>query len=163
MTALRNEVNKLNPALAVAQVQSMNQIVTESVAAPRMEFVLIGLFGTLAIVLAGIGIYGVIAYAVSQRTAEFGLRMALGAQRSDLMKLILGQGARLALPGVAAGVLLALALGQAMKTFVYGVRPNDPLTIAAVAGMVLLVALAASYVPARRTAKTDPIHALRAE
>jgi ABC-type antimicrobial peptide transport system permease subunit len=163
MTALRNEVHRLNPALAVAQVQLMDRIVAESVAAPRMEFVLVGLFGALAIVLAAIGIYGVIAYTVSQRTAEFGLRMALGAQRSDLMRLILGQGARLAVPGVVAGILLALSLGQAMKSLVYGVRPNDPVTFAAVAGMVLVVALAASYLPARRTAKTDPMHALRAE
>jgi predicted permease len=163
MSALRNEVHRLNPALAVAQVQLMDQIVAESVAAPRMEFVLVGLFGALAIVLAAIGIYGVIAYAVSQRTAEFGLRVALGAQRSHLMRLILGQGAWLAVPGVLVGILLALSLGQIMKGLIYGVRPNDPLTFAAVAAMVLVVALAASYVPARRTAKSDPMHALRAE
>ncbi len=161
--ALRDEVHRLNPGLAVAHVQLMDQIAAESVAAPRMEFVLVGLFGALAIVLAAIGTYGVIAYAVSQRTTEFGLRMALGAQRGDLMRLVLGQGARLALPGAAAGVVLALALGHTMKSLLYGVRPDDPMTFATVAGIVLVVALAATYVPARRTAKADPMRALRAE
>ncbi|HVT96590.1 MAG TPA: ABC transporter permease, partial [Acidobacteriaceae bacterium] len=116
VTVLRDEVHRLNPGLAVAHVQLMDQIVEESVAAPRMQFILVGLFGALAIVLAGIGTYGVIAYAVSQRTTEFGLRMALGAQRGDLMRMVLGQGARLVIPGAAAGVLLALALGRAMKS-----------------------------------------------
>ena len=160
---LREQVHRLNPSLALAHVQQMDQIVSESVSAPRMEFILVGLFGVLAIVLAAMGTYGVIAYAVSQRTTEFGLRMALGAQRGDLMRMVLGQGARLVLPGAAAGVLLAFALGRAMKSLIYGVRPDDPATFAAVAGIVLLVALAASYLPARRAAKADPMRALRAE
>jgi predicted permease len=160
---LRVAVHGLNPGLAVAQVQLMDQIVEESVAAPRMEFILVGLFGALAIVLAGIGTYGVIAYAVSRRTTEFGLRMALGAQRGDLMRMVLGQGARLVIPGAAAGVVLALVLGRLMKSLIYGVRPDDPLTLVAVAGMVLAVALLASYIPARRAAKSDPMRALRAE
>jgi len=109
------------------------------------------------------GTYGVISYAVSQRTAEFGLRMALGAQRGDLMRLVLAQGARLVLPGAAAGVVLALALGRAMKSLIYGVRPDDPVTFSAVAGIVLAVALAASWLPARRAAKADPMQALRTE
>jgi predicted permease len=160
---LRSQVHRMNPGLAVAHEQLMDQIAAESVAAPRMEFVLVGLFGGLAIVLAGIGIYGVIAYAVSQRTTEFGLRMALGAQRGDLMRMVLGQGARLVVPGVVAGVVLALALGQAMKSLIYGVRPDDPVTLAVAAGIVLVVALAASFVPALRAAKSDPMRALRAE
>jgi len=164
MTAsLRDQVQRLNPSLALAHVQQMDQIVSESVAAPRMEFVLVGLFGVLAIVLAAMGTYGVISYAVSQRTAEFGLRMALGAQRGDLMRLVLAQGARLVLPGAAAGVVLALALGRAMKSLIYGVRPDDPVTFSAVAGIVLAVALAASWLPARRAAKADPMQALRTE
>ena len=161
--ALRDEVHRMNPGLAVAHVQLMDQIVEESVAAPRMEFVLVGLFGALAILLAAIGTYGVIAYAVSQRTTEFGLRMALGAQRGDLMRMVLAQGARLVVPGALAGVALALVLGRAMKSLIYGVRPDDPMTFVAVAAMVMLVALVASYVPARRAAKADPMRALRAE
>ena len=162
-TALRNEVHRLNPGLAVAHEQLMDQIVQESVAAPRMEFVLVGLFGALAIVLATIGTYGVIAYTVSERTTEFGLRMALGAQRRDLLRLVLGQGARLVLPGAVAGLVLALVLGRSLKSLIYGVRANDPLTFAAVTGIVLATALVASYVPARRASKADPMRALRAE
>ena len=162
-TSLRNEVHRLNPGLAIAHVQLMDQIVEESVAAPRMEFVLVGLFGALAILLAAMGTYGVIAYAVSQRTTEFGLRMALGAQRGDLMRMVLAQGARLVVPGAIAGVVLALVLGRAMKSLIYGVRPDDPITFVAVAGLVLVVALVASYVPARRASKADPMRALRAE
>ena len=162
-TALRTEVHRLNPGLAVAHVQLMDQIVQESVAAPRMEFVLVGMFGALAIILAAIGTYGVIAYAVSERTTEFGLRMALGAQRSDLMRLVLKQGARLVIPGAAAGVVLALALGRALNSLLYGVKPHDPITFAVVTGIVLTTALIASYVPARRASKADPMRALRAE
>jgi predicted permease len=161
--ALRNEVHRLNPGLALAHVQLMNEIVEESVATPRMAFVLVGLFGGLAILLAAIGTYGVISYAVSQRTAEFGLRMALGAQRGDLLRLVLGQGARLVIPGAILGVVLALGLGRAMKSLIYGVSPADPLTFVAVAGLVQLVALVASYFPARRAAGADPIRALRSE
>lgn len=161
--ALRAEVHRLNPGLAVAHVQLMDRIAQESVAAPRMQFVLVGLFGALAIVLAGIGVYGVIAYAVSQRATEFGLRMALGAQRGDLMRMVLWQGARLVLPGSLAGVVLALALGRLMKSLIYGVRPDDPATFASVTGMVVAVALLASFLPALRAAKTDPMRALRAE
>jgi ABC-type antimicrobial peptide transport system permease subunit len=161
--ALRNEVHRLNPGLALAHVQLMDEIVQESVATPRMAFVLVGLFGALAILLATIGTYGVISYAVSQRTAEFGLRMALGAQRGDLLRLVLGQGARLVIPGAILGVGLALGLGRVMKSLIYGVSPADPLTFVLVAGLVLLVALLASYFPARRAAGADPMRALRAE
>ena len=121
------------------------------------------MFGALAIILAAIGTYGVIAYAVSERTTEFGLRMALGAQRSDLMRLVLKQGARLVIPGAAAGVVLALALGRALNSLLYGVKPHDPITFAVVTGIVLTTALIASYVPARRASKADPMRALRAE
>jgi predicted permease len=161
--ALRSEVHRLNPGLAVAHVQLMDEIVAESVATPRMAFVLVGLFAGLAILLAAIGTYGVISYAVSQRGAEFGLRMALGAQRADLVRLVLVHGAKLVIPGALAGVVLALGLGRVMKSLIYGVSPTDPLTFVAVAGLVLLVALVASYLPARRAAGADPMRALRAE
>jgi len=161
--ALRNEVHRLNPGLALAHVQLMDEIVEESVATPRMAFLLVGLFGGLAILLAGIGTYGVISYAVSQRTAEFGLRMALGAQRADLLRLVLGQGARLVIPGALLGLGLALGLGRVMESLIYGVSPADPLTFVSVAGLVLLVALVASYFPARRAAGADPMRALRSE
>jgi predicted permease len=161
--AVRNEVHRLNPGLAVAHVEWMDQIVQESVATPRFAFILIGLFGALAILLAAIGTYGVIAYAVSQRTQEFGLRLALGAQRFDLLRLVLAQGARLVLPGTVLGVLLALSLGRVMRNLIYGVSPTDPLIFASVGLLVLAVAFMASYLPARRAAQADPMVALRAE
>jgi ABC-type antimicrobial peptide transport system permease subunit len=163
MDAVRNEVHRLNPGLAVAHEQLMDEIVQESVATPRMVFVLVGLFAALAIVLAAIGTYGVISYTVSQRTSEFGLRLALGAQRLDLLRMVLAQGAGLVLTGTLAGLVLALALARILKSMIYGVSPADPLTFASVGLLVLVVALVASYLPARRAAGADPMRALRAE
>jgi len=128
-----------------------------------MEFILVGLFGGLAIVLAGIGIYGVVAYAVSQRTAEFGVRMALGAQRWDVLRLVLAQVAGVVLGGTALGLLLAVALGQTLKSLIYGVSPADPVTLASAAGLVVAAALAACVAPARRATGVDPMVALRSE
>jgi predicted permease len=161
--ALRNEVHRLDPALAVADVKLMDKIVDSSVSTPRFAFVLVGLFAGLAILLAGIGAYGVIAYTVSQRTSEFGLRLALGARRADLLRLVLGQSARLAVPGTILGVLLALSLGRVMRSLIYGVSAQDPLILVSVSLLVLIVALIASYVPAWRATQADPMVALRAE
>ncbi len=161
--ALRNEVHRLDPSLAVADVQLMDKIVDTSVSTPRFAFVLVGLFAGLAILLAGIGAYGVIAYTVSQRTQEFGLRMALGAERNDLLRLVLMQSARLAVPGAVLGVLLALSMGRVMRNLIYGVSPADPVILTSVALLVLTVALIASYLPARRAARSDPMASLRAE
>ncbi|HEX4309179.1 MAG TPA: ABC transporter permease [Acidobacteriaceae bacterium] len=161
--AVRNAVHHLDPSLAVANVQLMDQIVEESVATPRLAFILVGLFAGLAILLAAIGTYGVISYTVSQRTSEFGLRLALGAQRLDLLRLVLAQGAGLILTGTAAGLCLALLLARILKSLIYNVSPADPLTFGAVAVLVVAVALLASWFPARRAAKSDPMVALRAE
>jgi predicted permease len=161
--ALRNEVHKLDPALAVADVQLMDKIVDTSISTPRFAFVLVGLFAGLAIVLAAVGVYGVIAYTVSQRTQEFGLRLALGAQRADLVRLVLGQSARLVVPGAILGVLLTLALARVVRSLIYGVSPTDPAILSSVALLVLFVALIASYRPARRATKADPMSTLRAE
>jgi predicted permease len=161
--ALRNEVHRLDPALAVADVQLMEKIVDASVSTPRFAFVLVGLFAGLAILLSAIGAYGVIAYTVGQRTPEFGLRLALGAQRGDLLRLVLAQSASLAVPGTVLGVLLALSLGRVMRSLIYGVSPADPLILTSVALLVLAVALIASYLPARRAARADPMASLRAE
>lgn len=163
IAALEREVHRLNPGLAVAHVQTMDQIAEESVAAPRMEFILVGLFGALAIVLAGIGVYGVVAYAVSQRTPEFGVRMALGAQRHDVLRLVLGQVSGLVLGGTALGLLLAVLLGQTLKSLIYGVSPADPVTLATAGGLVVLTAGLACVAPARKATGVDPMIALRAE
>ncbi len=160
---LRATLQHLDPTLALGNVRQMDAIVGESVAAPRMEFILVGLFGSLAIVLAAIGIYGVVAYAVSQRTPEFGVRMALGAQRSDVLRLVLAQVAGLVLGGTALGLLLAILLGQTMKSLIYQVSPADPINLAAAAGLVIVAALAACVAPARRATGVDPLIALRTE
>lgn len=160
---LRDTVQHLDPTLAVGNVREMDSIVDSSVATPRMEFVLVGLFGGLAIVLAGIGIYGVVAYGVSQRTPEFGVRMALGAQRWDVLQLVLSQAAGLALGGTVLGLLLGVLLGQTLKSLIYGVNPADPSTLAGASGLVVAVALAACVAPARKATGADPMIALRAE
>ena len=160
---LRSAVHRLDPALAVADMKLMDSVVDTSVSTPRFTFVLVGLFAGLAILLAAIGAYGVIAYTVSQRTPEFGLRVALGAQRSDLLRMVLTQSAKLAVPGTIFGVLLALSMGSVMRNLIYGVSPADPVILSSVALLVLTVALIASYVPARRASRSDPMTTLRAE
>jgi putative ABC transport system permease protein len=160
---LRQAVHQLDPALAVADVKLMDAVADTSVSTPRFTFALVGLFAGLAIALAAIGAYGVIAYTVSQRTAEFGLRVALGAQRADLLRMVLAQSAKLAVPGTILGVLLALGTGRAMQGLVYGVSPTDPVILSMVALLVLAVAMIASYVPARRASHSDPMHSLRSE
>jgi predicted permease len=163
LNAIRQQVARLDPTLAVADIRTMDQIVTASVSTPRFAFLLVGLFGALAMVLAAIGIYGVIAYSVSQRTAEFGLRMALGAQRFDVLRLVLLQAGKLIFAGTAAGMLLALALAQALRSLIYQVSPADPLTFAAIGIAVVLIAILAGYTPARKATQADPMTALRAE
>jgi predicted permease len=161
--AVRNEVRRLDPALAVADVAWMDEIVYGSVATPRFAFVLVGMFAGLAILLAAIGTYGVISYSVSQRTPEFGLRMALGAQRLDVIRLVLAQAAGLVLTGTVLGLLLALTLARVLKNLIYEVSPADPLTFGAVGLMVIAIAVLACYIPARKATKADPMIALRAE
>lgn len=160
---LRQAVHQLNPGLAIADVKLMNEVADSSVATPRFTFALVGLFAGLAIVLAAIGAYGVISYTVGQRAPEFGLRVALGAQRGDLLRMVLAQSAMLAVPGILAGVLLALSLGRVVRGLVYGVSPSDPEIMTTVVLLVLGVALVASYLPARRAAGADPMETLRAE
>jgi ABC-type antimicrobial peptide transport system permease subunit len=161
--AVRQVVRHIDPSLAVADVQLMDQITDASVATPRFAFVLVGLFAGLAILLAAIGTYGVIAYSVSQRTPEFGLRMALGAQRTDVLHLVLKQATQLVLTGTAIGVILALIMGRVLTSLIYDVSPADPLTFTVVGIGVIIIAIFACYIPALKATKTDPMIALRAE
>jgi predicted permease len=161
--ALIDAVHRLDPRLAVADIKLMDQVAGASVSTPRLTFVLVGLFAALAVLLAAIGAYGVIAYTVTQRRSEFGLRVALGAQRKDLLRMVLAQSAQLAVPGTVVGVLLALSLSRVLQTLIYGVSAADPVIYASVIFMVPAVALLASYVPARRAARADPMQTLRAE
>ncbi len=159
--AVRDEVKLLDANLPVARVRSLEMLMGEVVAKPRFYLVLVSTFAVLALVLAALGIYGVVSYAVGQRTRELGIRMALGANGGRVLRLVLGQYARLAAVGVAAGVLLALAASRAVGGLLFGVAGTDPLTYGAVALALGAVALVASLVPARRATRIDPIIALR--
>jgi putative ABC transport system permease protein len=141
----------------------MQQLVNDSVSTRRITLILLGVFGALALVLGAIGIYGVIAYSVAQRTHEIGIRMALGARQGDVVRMILAQGARIAGAGVVIGILASLGLTRLLTNLLFSVSPADPVTFAAVAIVLVLVALLASYVPARRTLRLDPTIALRHE
>ena len=146
-------------------IHTMKQIVSDSVAGRRFSMLLLGIFAALALVLASVGIYGVISYMVGQRTHEIGIRVALGADRRDMLRLVLGQGARLMLLGVGVGLLASFGLTGflAKYSMLFGVSARDPLTFAGVAVLLSLVALAACFVPAIRAMKVDPVVALRYE
>jgi predicted permease len=163
MGPVRRAVAQLDPNEIVYAVETMNGVIERSFAARRLSMILLASFAALALMLSCIGIYGVISYLVGERTREIGVRMALGAQRSDVLRLVLGQGARMALLGVGFGIALAAGLTRLMAAQLYGVSPRDPLTFAAVALVLMLVALAACYIPARRAASVDPTEALRAQ
>ncbi|HEV1288272.1 MAG TPA: ABC transporter permease [Bryobacteraceae bacterium] len=159
----RLAVRQLDPELAVADLRTMNQISGTALSTQRFSLFLVGLFALLALVLATFGMYGVISYSVNQRMHEFGLRMALGARPSDLLRLILGQGLALSIAGAAAGLICAAGLTKLLGSLLYGVSPTDPLTFSAVAVLALATTTLASYLPARRAADADPMHSLRAE
>jgi predicted permease len=161
--AVRSEIRQLDPAVPVRGVRSMEQLVGTSVAPQRFNMSLLGLFAALGLVLAAVGIYGVIAYGVSQRTHEIGLRMALGAQASDVMKVVVGRGMALAMIGIVVGLGASYALTRLMKTLLFGVSATDPLTFTLIALSLGLIALLACWIPARRAAKVDPMIALRCE
>jgi predicted permease len=161
--ALRDQVKKLDPSLAIADVRLMDKVADESIATPRFAFLLVGLFAGLAIVLAGIGTYGVISYSVSQRIPEFGLRLALGAPPINLLRMVLVQAAKLAVSGAIIGLTIALTLARVLRSLIYNVSPADPMTFISVAILVIAIAMLACYLPARRAAKASPMIALRAD
>jgi predicted permease len=163
LEAVQQDVRRLNPSLAVADVRMMDQIANSSVATPRFSLFLVGLFACLALALAAIGMYGVVAYSVSQRTHEFGLRMALGAKPWDVQRLVLMHGTQLALAGVALGAVCALLLARVVRSLLFGVSAEDPATFAVVSAIAIAVAVLACYVPARRATQADPMTALRCE
>jgi len=160
---LRNAVREIDPALPVYDVMTMNERLSNSVAARRFNLLLLGGFAALALLLAGVGVYGVISYVVTQRTHEVGVRMALGAQSADVVRLFIKQGMAMVMFGVALGLIGAFALTRLMKSLLFNVSAIDPLTFVCVALLLSLVALAACYLPARCAAKVDPLLALRHE
>ncbi len=163
MGSVRQAVAEIDSREVVYNVQTMNEVVSNSFAARRLSMMLLGVFAALALVLACVGIYGVISYLVGQRTHEIGVRMALGAQRRDVLRLVIGHGARMALIGVAIGIGAALGLTRLMANQLFGVSAHDPLTFAGVGMLLVIVAVAACYIPARRAMRVDPMIALRHE
>ena len=156
-------LSKVDPGLAIALPQSMDAIVAQALGQARLMMILLGLFAGIALLLAAVGIYGAVAYSVAQRTGEIGVRIALGAQAADVLRLILGQGMMPVLIGLAAGIAAALALGRLLRTQLYQISPHNPTLLFTTAAVLALVALLACFVPARRAAHVDPIQALRAE
>ncbi len=163
LDAMRSVVRALEPDVPVSEVQTMEQVVADAFSQPRFTTFLLVLFAVIALALAAIGVYGVISYAVAQRTHELGIRVALGASWGDILGLVLGGGAVMALLGIAIGTGAALLLTRLMRTLVYGVGTLDPLTFVVVPLLLATVALIACYVPARRAARLDPLVALRQE
>jgi putative ABC transport system permease protein len=158
---LREKVQLINPELPVFGAQMLNDMVTASLSERRFSLEMVGLFALTALLLAGLGIYGVISYIVSERTHEIGIRLALGAQSRNILRMVLRQGLGLAIAGAAVGLVCALVVSHLMAGLLYGVRPTDPLTFAGVAVLLIGVALLACYIPARRATSVDPLVALR--
>jgi putative ABC transport system permease protein len=161
--AVREEVRRTGAQLLINRMQPMDTLVVDAGAETRFSLLLIGVFSAIAALLAGVGLYGVLATAVRQRTAEIGLRMALGAPPSGIFKLIVGEGLRLSTVGIAVGLIAAFALTRALTTMLVNVKPTDPMTFVSMAVIFLLIAMAASWLPARRAAAMDPMESLRNE
>jgi putative ABC transport system permease protein len=161
--AVRQEMSAIDPALPLSQIRMMDEVLSAAQSRPRFLTLLLALFSGVALAIATIGIYGVISYSVERRAREFGLRMALGAQPADVLSLVMKQGAGLALVGIAVGLVAAFALTRLMSSLLFGVTPTDPATFSIVTIILTVVALAASYFPARRATKVDPIQTLRYE
>ncbi len=161
--SVRGVVQAHNNQNVISRVQTLDQVITNSLANRRFSMIVLVTFAALALLLAALGIYGVIAYLVGQRTHEFGIRLALGARRGDILRLVVTHGMKMAISGVVVGLIAAFALTRLMSTMLFGVRPTDPTTFGIIAGVLLMVALAACYLPARRATKVDPLNALRSE
>jgi putative ABC transport system permease protein len=160
---LREQVQSIDPTLPVFGAQELKQTVSASLAERRFLMEIVALFALTALLLAGLGIYGVISYIVSERTHEIGIRIALGAENKSVLQMVLRQGLSLAAAGAAVGLLGAVIVSHLMRGLLYGVRPTDPLTFAGVAILLIGVALLACYIPARRATRVDPLVALRHE
>jgi putative ABC transport system permease protein len=160
---LAETVRSIDPDLPAYNVKTVEEYLDGTIAIPRFNTLLLGIFAGLALVLTAIGLYGVISYSVAQRTHEIGIRIALGAQPSEMMRLVIGQGVRLALVGVGLGLIAALAFTHFLSSLLFGVTTTDPISFVTVVTTLLLVVLLACYIPARRAMRVDPMVALRYE
>ena len=163
VSAVRTELEALDADIPLADVRLMADYVDEAMSSTRFALTLIGVFGVIALILASIGLYGVLSYVVRQRTAEIGVRLAFGAETGSILKLVVGQGLTLAGAGIVLGLVIAIPLTGVMESLLVGVEPTDPLTFASISGIFALVAMLACYVPARRATNVDPVTALREE
>ena len=161
--SIRHALDQINTQQVMYNIQAMDGIIADSLAARRFSMILLGIFAALALIMSCVGIYGVISYLASQRTHEIGVRMALGAERRDVLRMVLEEGAKMAIVGVALGLVAAFGLTRLIANMLFGISAHDPLCFAGVAGLLILVALAACYIPARRATKVDPMVALRYE
>jgi putative ABC transport system permease protein len=160
---IRAEVNRLDPALPVANIRTMDDVIAASISKPRLAGSVLLLFAALALLLAAVGLYGVLAFVVSERQHEIGIRMAIGADARAVRRSVFGQGLRLAAAGVAVGAAASLALGQLIRGLLHGVTPQDPTTFGLVPALLLVVALLASWIPAHRATRISPLLALKSE
>ncbi|HUK29831.1 MAG TPA: FtsX-like permease family protein, partial [Candidatus Acidoferrum sp.] len=162
-SGVRSTLREMLPSEPIGSIETLDHVIASSVKSERFDAILLALFGAIALLIATVGVYGVISYSVAQRTNEIGIRMALGATRGRVMGMVLGQGLRLALAGVVVGLGASYWLTQLLKEMLYGVKPTDPVTFIGVSVVILSVALAACWIPARRATRVDPIIALRYE
>jgi putative ABC transport system permease protein len=163
LESIRDAISRMNQQQFIYDVRPLDEVISKSLATQRFSMILLGAFAALALLLASVGIYGVVSYLVGQRTHEIGIRMALGAQRLQILRLVLERGAVLAAIGIGLGLAAALGMTRLMASLLYGVGATDPLTFVGVTIVLGLVALAACYIPARRATKVDPVVALRYE
>jgi putative ABC transport system permease protein len=161
--SIASAASGVDSGIAIAEVSTLDGMVSDAASQPRFRTVLLASCATLALVLAAAGLYGVIAYTVSRRTTEIGIRMALGAGTADIIVMVVGEGVRLSIVGIVIGIAAALALTRLVSSLLYGVAPADPVSFVISAVVLLAIALLSSYLPARRAAEVDPLVALRAE